>query len=155
LDVPGGTVVQTLEGHVRPVAHLAWSADGGRLATASADAADPTVRVWDAASGRLAATIAAQSAVLGVSFAAAGRLAIAAGNKALLHDGDATIALEGHTRDVNAVAFDPSGARAVTASGDGTARVWDAGTGKLLVTLTGHSSGVAAAAFDPSGKTII
>ena len=34
--------------------------------------------------------------------------------------------------------FSPDGTRIVTASGDKTARVWDAATGKTLATLAGH-----------------
>ena len=40
---------------------------------------------------------------------------------------------------VNSAAFSPDGKRVVTASGDKTARVWDAATGKLLTSLQGHT----------------
>ena len=38
--------------------------------------------------------------------------------------------LEGHTGTVRSAAFSPDGARIVTASGDTTARVWDANSGR-------------------------
>jgi WD40 repeat protein len=42
------------------------------------------------------------------------------------------VALAGHTGAVTSVRFSPGGARAVTASEDGTVRVWDSYTGRLL-----------------------
>ena len=43
-------------------------------------------------------------------------------------------------RHVRAVAFSPDGTRLATGSGDGTARVWDAATGRQLRPL-GHDDG--------------
>ena len=55
-----------------------------------------------------------------------------------------------------AVAFSPApDARIVaTASDDGTVRLWDAATGKLLMTLEGHSKPVNSVAFSPDGKIL-
>ena len=55
-------------------------------------------------------------------------------------------------------AFSPDGKRIVTASGDNTARLWDAATGKQIGTpLAGHESWawVHSAAFSPDGKRIV
>ncbi|MFD1117252.1 WD40 repeat domain-containing protein, partial [Sphaerisporangium aureirubrum] len=41
-----------------------------------------------------------------------------------------------------------------TASGDGTARIWDPATGTLLHTLTGHNSTVNALAYSPDGTQL-
>lgn len=57
----------------------------------------------------------------------------------------------GHKDEVNAVAFAPDG-RVLTASRDGTARLWDA-TGKPLVTFPAVGL-VNAVAFSPDGKRI-
>jgi WD40 repeat protein/tRNA A-37 threonylcarbamoyl transferase component Bud32 len=38
---------------------------------------------------------------------------------------------------------------------DGTARVWDADTGRLLRTLTGHTGSVFAVRFHPNGRTLV
>ena len=62
--------------------------------------------------------------------------------------------LRGHSGPVNAVAFSPDGKRLATASGDQTAKVWDAESGKELRTLRGHSSGVDGVAFSPDGKRL-
>jgi WD40 repeat protein len=60
-----------------------------------------------------------------------------------------------HTGRVHCAAFSPDGKRVVTASGDGTARVWDAATGARLAELVGHAGAVASAAFSPDGKQIV
>ena len=52
-----------------------------------------------------------------------------------------------HTAAARAVAFSPDGRRAVTASEDQTAKIWEAETGKELLTLKGHDKSVITAAF--------
>ena len=56
---------------------------------------------------------------------------------------------------VVSAAFSPDGARVVTASDDGTARIWDAASGKELAPLGGHTSEVASAAFSPDGARVV
>ena len=52
-------------------------------------------------------------------------------------------------------AFSPEGSRIVTASADGTARVWDAATGKVIAIFSGHQSSVFFATFSPDGSRIV
>jgi WD40 repeat protein len=63
--------------------------------------------------------------------------------------------LSGHTDAVLAVAFSPDGRRLVTASRDGTARVWDTSTGQTLFVLKGFGGPVTLAAFSPDGGRIL
>jgi WD40 repeat protein len=77
--------------------------------------------------------------------------------------------LRGHESAVASAAFSPDGARIVTASSDGTARVWDAATGKQTMLLPGRDRAVIAgagsgasrctacssAAFSSDGKRLI
>jgi WD40 repeat protein len=63
--------------------------------------------------------------------------------------------LAGHRRPVYRAEYSPDGAHIVTASFDGTARVWDARTGIELRTLSGHSSGVLSATYSPDGARIV
>ncbi|MBN8559863.1 MAG: TIR domain-containing protein [Leptolyngbya sp. UWPOB_LEPTO1] len=60
-----------------------------------------------------------------------------------------------HESSVNAAQFSPDGQRIVTASGDKTARVWDARTGQEIAKLSGHESIVIAAQFSPDGQRIV
>ncbi len=62
------------------------------------------------------------------------------------------LAFSGHTDILFAAAFSPDGRRIVTASIDGTARLWDAASGRSLQVLRGHSDKVWGAAFWPEGR---
>jgi len=61
--------------------------------------------------------------------------------------------LVGHKGIVHSAAFSKDGRRLVTASEDGTAKVWDT-AGRELLTLTGHSDQVMMARFNPAGNII-
>ncbi|KAK6499548.1 hypothetical protein TWF506_004177 [Arthrobotrys conoides] len=61
--------------------------------------------------------------------------------------------LGGHTSWVMDVIFSPDGKTLVSASRDGSIKLWDPATGRLLQNLEGHVS-VRAVAFSPDGKTI-
>jgi WD40 repeat protein len=63
--------------------------------------------------------------------------------------------LVGHEDAVWSTAFSPDGARIVTASLDGTARVWDAETGAEIAVLRGHEDAVRGAAFSPDGARVV
>jgi WD40 repeat protein len=65
------------------------------------------------------------------------------------------LALQGHTYVVNSAVFSPDGERVVTASGDHTARLWDAKTGAALATLAGHSGTVWSATFSLDGTRVV
>ncbi|HYV38666.1 MAG TPA: serine/threonine-protein kinase, partial [Gemmataceae bacterium] len=59
---------------------------------------------------------------------------------------------EGHKQPIASVAMSPDGRHALSASWDGTLRLWEVSSGKLVRTLTGHDKGVNGVAFDPTGK---
>ena len=61
----------------------------------------------------------------------------------------------GHDEWVNTAAYSPDGQRVVTASDDGTVRVWDPGTGRQLALMRGHKGPVNSARFDARGARVI
>src|SRR5262249_34734021 len=60
-----------------------------------------------------------------------------------------------HTDAVHFVTFSPDGRTAVTASPDGTARLWDARTGEPRGAPLRHEGGVMQAAFSPDSRQVV
>lgn len=67
--------------------------------------------------------------------------------------GDALVAFTGHGGRVNRGSFHRDGERALTASSDKTAAIWDARSGALIVALE-HPESVMSAAWSPDGARI-
>jgi WD40 repeat protein len=78
-----------------------------------------------------------------------GKLAGAAMSSRLLH------VFKGHGARINTAAFSPDASRVITASEDGTARLWDVESGKEIAVLNGHTKPVASAGFSPDGKRVV
>jgi WD40 repeat protein len=60
-----------------------------------------------------------------------------------------------HDGGVNSAQFSADGQRVVTASGDQTARVWDAATGKALSEPMKHDGAVPSAQFSVDGPRVV
>jgi WD40 repeat protein len=67
---------------------------------------------------------------------------------------EAVPTLRGHQDKINSVSFSPDDGFVVTASLDGSARVWDAATGHEVAALRGHSRGAVSALFRPDSRAI-
>ena len=63
--------------------------------------------------------------------------------------------MEGHSDEVNSVAYSPDGTKIISGSFDKTIKIWDANTGECLETLEGHSGSVKSVSYSPDGKNII
>jgi WD40 repeat protein len=144
--------------HGGPVYIAAFSPDGNRIVTASAD---HTARVWEVGSGRLLATLSGHSApVNDAAFSPDGSRIVTASDDGTARvwnaqDGNPLATLNGTGVEVRKAAFSPDGRRIVTASADYAARIWESETGQLRATLNGHSGVVYKAAFSPDGSRIV
>lgn len=68
--------------------------------------------------------------------------------------GACLLTLQGHTRLINDLAFDPDDRWLATASSDETIKLWDLRTGECVKTFLGHSNRVLSIAFSPNGRFI-
>jgi serine/threonine protein kinase len=150
--------LKTLSGHRDRVNSVAFSPDGKTIVSGSND---ETIKLWDAASGKLKQTLNGHSNMVETAAFSPDGQTIASGsrdNTIKLWDaanGLLKQTLRGHSDWVESVAFSPDGRTIASGSHDGTIRLWDAATGTLKQTLNGHSSYVNSVAFSPDGKTIV
>jgi WD40 repeat protein len=125
-------------------ARQAEVARAGSILAAQAAVEDPTV------SALVLVELGAHGAPLPGNPLAAVRLAQATAVSPI-----ARTILRGHQDVVWSAAFSPDGTRVVTASYDGTARVWRSdGSGRPIV-LRGHTGSVRCAAFSPDGSRVV
>lgn len=157
--------------HGDEVYGVAWSPDGGRLATASKDG---TVKIWDLANGRqLRAYRGSPELVLAVDWSRDGKLiASTAGKEIHLWDpetGKLKTTLKGHDEAVHSVAFRPDGQTLVSSSAshgstggdtEPSVRIWDVAKGEQVMELVGElgkkrpRSKFLSVAYSPNGKLI-
>jgi hypothetical protein len=69
--------------------------------------------------------------------------------------GHSTLSGIGHADRVTMVAFAPAGHWVVSGSGDGTVKVWQASTGRLVADCVGHRRGVLSVAFSPDSRWVV
>ncbi|GLC68369.1 hypothetical protein PLESTF_000683700 [Pleodorina starrii] len=161
----------TMCGHTDIVSSLCFAPDGSLLASASTDL---SIRLWDPSTGRQAgrALVAHKSPVTCVCFSPDGKLLASGSHDKMIFLWDLAACLEagavggpgpgaapdgelaGHTDKVLCVNFSPDGKMLVSASADGSMRLWGVAERRARGVLLGHASNVVAAAFSPTGHLV-
>ena len=138
-------------GHKEAVLSAHFSPDGRRLATGSGDA---TVQFWDLSTQlRARAGVAHATWVMVVAWAPDAGTLVSGDKAGVIHVWDAEGgdksrgACKGHSKWITALAWRPAhlqlpATRFVSASKDGTVRVWEASSRQQLLCLGGHSATV-------------
>lgn len=143
-SVTSGKRLFTLNGLSKPVQQLTFSPKGDWLAAS----ADNEVRVWDASSGQLQATLHHAAPINSLTVSPNNRaLLTTSGNSAQLWQRHPLRVsawqrhkLLHHDAQVRHATFSPDGKSIATAAEDGRARLWHVGTGRLSRVLTAASS---------------
>ncbi|MBL8858346.1 MAG: protein kinase [Planctomycetes bacterium] len=150
---------QVLVGHEQMVTHVDCAPSSRMLVSTSIDG---TARLWDARTGVAMGTVEPhQGELLCAAFSPDSARIVLGGQSGFcsIVSADkpdaAGLELNGHASDINNVQFDPRGTRVVTASRDHSARIFDAGDGRLLARLVGHTGNVSEARFTPDNRHVV
>jgi len=153
-----GSLERTLEGSMQPVTAVRFTRDGTRIV---AGAADNTVRVWNVADGAPLGQLNLPQPVTALALVANdAQVAVAASDNAIRIFAlptspepvtpELVATWEGHTQPVVALeAFGAEGNQVLSASADGTARLWQLGGGQQR--QLDHGAAIAAIAVRPDG----
>ena len=149
--------LRSFPGHLATVFDAAFSGDGRRLVTASAD---KTVQVWDVSAGIPLRTLSGPTRFTSAAFSPDGRVVVGAGDDGAARvwevaTGNRLRVLRGHAGRLSDVAFSPDGRRVVTGAADGSTGVWEAATGRSLGLLGLHAKPVNTAQFSPDGQVLL
>lgn len=175
-DLETGQEVRRFEGHTECVWCVVFSPDGRRALSGSGthfafgQVKDPTVRLWDVATGKELRRLPGHTkAVRGVAFSPDGRRALSGGEDWTLRlwdleSGQELRRFQGHTNHILSVAVSPDGRYGLSGSGveerdgkghpgtDNTVRLWDLETGQEVRRCEGHTHLVLSVVFAPDGR---
>jgi WD40 repeat protein len=142
-----------------PLRSVAFSPDGKRILTASADG---NVRFWNAGGGRQVGALAAPGAVSDAALSADGARVVTADDDGTARIFDAktgsvqrVLAPPGGSA-ISSAAFSPDGRSIVTTGADGNARIWNARSAAEVARSTSEKGHVLLrASFSPDGRRVV
>ncbi|KAL3443718.1 hypothetical protein BJX65DRAFT_320422 [Aspergillus insuetus] len=140
-DTQTANLLHSFHRHTGQVLSAAFSPDGSLIVSGSSD---NTVRIWDSRTGSLIHTLKGHSGIV--------REVVFFPTNTLVARGTLMYSLGGHSSAIIQLAVSPSGEQLLSASLDGTAKLWDSRTGRLQTTLQGHTGPVFAVGFSPAGR---
>lgn len=138
-EVASGTVLASLKDHEGPIVAALFSPDDRTIATVGIDR---TVKLWNAATGKLDRSLTLKVWPMQAAFSPDGRRLVvtcADGVSVVfsIESGEQVGLLSRHQGETPLVRYSPDG-RVILTGGDLTARLWDADTLDLLATYSGH-----------------
>jgi len=160
-SVPEFAPYRTFKAHSGWVTGLAFSADGGQLASGSSD---QTVKFWDVSTGQEATTVASEiKDVQALAFSRDGRWLAAETSSNAVTVWSAATGQEVRTLSSNrasgdgsswvySIAFSPDSRLLASGLDDKTVRLWDVASGKPIRDLTAGHRSVIYVAFSPDGR---
>ncbi len=155
-DTTTGLPLHTLSERSIFILSVAWSPDGGLLASGSYG----TIRLWDTTTGLPLHTLSGHSDwVLSVAWSPDGRLLASGSDDTTIRLWDTTTwqplhTLSGHFDSIYSVAWSPDGRLLASGSFDSTIRLWDAKTGRQIRALEGHTSTITSLSFSADGRLL-
>ncbi len=138
LDVKTGKIITTLQTAGKDIGFESFSPDNQQLL---ATGEDETYQLWSVKSGEVLSSFKLDLLLSRIIFSPDGSCfaaLIADAETVAVYDaatGKVRAKLEGHQEFIRMFQFSQDGRKLVTASSDGTAKLWDASAGKLLTTL--------------------
>jgi WD40 repeat protein len=156
LRIADGSVVARFE-NTAAARVISFNADATRVAVTGGLDGDPAVECYTVATGTLTSRYLPPATVTrSLVFLGDDRLVFANGRYVYVlpaTGGDPLLRFAGHPKQVNALAPAPDGRHILSASHDGTIRIWDLETGGAVKAFDWGIGPVTAVAFAPDGLT--
>ena len=155
-DADSGQKRFQMKGHMNSIPSLAFSPDGAWFVTCGFD---EVARVWEISPPRLGLTLEGHGHRLkSVAVSPDGKRIATGGDGpvAFLWDADTGQRLMEFqcASGVNKVSFNPTESALAVSCRDGSIRIWDTESGRILQSLIGHGGSAGAMDFDQTGKVL-